>query len=71
MNKQIPILIPCSDEQIEELFDYSLKGGALKIMPDEKQWMIANVKKKYPTYRIVSANLNIENAEWELTITPI
>ena len=63
------LTIPCSPEQIEVVADHLLEGNELGVLPDERAWMISYARKKIPNCRIVAAELNLENAEWNLTIS--
>ena len=60
--------VPASPEQIDVLADHLIYGHELGMIADEKQWMIAQVRKKYSNATILAANLDCENAEWVLAI---
>lgn len=36
--------------------------------PDERAWMLAHVRKKYPTAKIKGAELDLEKASWVLSL---
>lgn len=55
---------PCSPDQEEVIADHLLLGLSFGIQPDERAWILANVHKKHPHSRILSADLDLENAQW-------
>ena len=60
--------IKCSNEQLDVIEDHLLTGAELGVLPDERHWMLAQVRKLHPEAKIKSANLDLENGEWELEI---
>lgn len=54
----------CSPEQEEVIADHLFLGKELGMLPDERAWIVAQVKRAYPNYRVKSANLDLENAQW-------
>ena len=64
----INIRVPCSPEQEDVIADHAIMGSALGVLPDERQWMLAQAQQQSPGCKIVAADLDIENAMWELTV---
>ena len=62
------LVIPVSQEQEDVLADHILLGTELGLLPDERAWMMSHAQKAHPGCKIVSADLNIEEAEWTLTL---
>jgi hypothetical protein len=62
------LVIPCSPEQEDVIADHLLAGAALGVLPDERAWMFAAVRKLQPTANILSANLDLVNAQWVVEI---
>jgi hypothetical protein len=60
--------IDVSPEQEDVIFLYLTKDEPLGMLPDERQWMIAHVQKKFPGAQIKSAELDLLNGEWILQI---
>lgn len=60
--------IKCSPEQEDVIVDHVLYDGPLGLQPDERAWMLYQARKIYPDCRIQHVILDIENAEWILTI---
>lgn len=58
----------CSPEQEEVIADHLIHGRSLGMQPDERAWILNNVRRRIPTGKVVSANLDIENAEWVVTV---
>lgn len=56
--------IPCSPEQEDVIADHLISGSVLGILPDERAWIISYVRKKYPTAKIKSADLDLSEAIW-------
>jgi len=64
----ITVKIWCSPEQEDVIADHLLLGKELGMLPDERAWIIAGVKKDYPNGRILSADLDLENAMWVVQV---
>lgn len=62
------IHIPCSPEQEDIILEHALGRGQLGVLPDERAWMLAQARKQVPGCRVLSADLDVENARWELTV---
>ena len=65
---KVELIIPCSPEQTEIIEDHLLEGRELGLQPDERAWMLAQARKKYPTCKILGAMLYVADAEWNLTL---
>ncbi len=63
------ITFPVSPDQEEVIADHLLLGHTLGMQPDERAWIRAQVAKLAPGHRIVSADLNVETAEWAVEVT--
>ncbi len=63
-NETIELRFNCSPDQEEVIADHLLLGHELGMQPDEKAWILKNVEKRKPGYRVISAMLDIANAEW-------
>lgn len=61
--------IPVSPEQEEVLADYLLSGGQLGMQPDERAWILSQVRAKYSGQRVLGADLDLETATWTLTLS--
>lgn len=59
---------PCSPEQEEIVADHLLLGYELGMQPDERAWILAQVRKVYPTGRVKAAELDLENAQWVVQV---
>jgi hypothetical protein len=62
------IRFPVSPEQEEVIADHLLLGGELGMLPDERAWIKAQASKRAPNRKIKSADLDIENAEWQVEV---
>lgn len=62
------IRFPVSPEQEEVIADHLLLGSPLGMQPDERAWIRAQVAKQAPGKRIMSADLDIENAQWVVEV---
>jgi uncharacterized membrane protein YkoI len=62
------IEFPCSPEQEDVITDHALDLGPLKIQPDERAWILAQVQRRAAGSRVKSANLDVENGKWVVTI---
>lgn len=62
------LTIPCSPEQEDIIADHLIYKKELGVLPDERAWMLSYARKKYPACRILGANLDLENACWELEL---
>jgi hypothetical protein len=58
----------CSPEQEEVIADHLLLGHELGMQPDERAWILAQVRKVYPDGRVVSADLDLAYAEWVVQV---
>jgi hypothetical protein len=64
----IEVTVPCSPEQEDVLADYILRGAPLGLLPDERAWIMAHVKKLHPTGVIKGADLDIASSEWTVKV---
>lgn len=62
------INFPVSPEQEDVIADHLLLGKELGMLPDERAWIKAQVRKRAPNYRILAAELDLESAEWKVTV---
>ena len=62
------VRIPCSPDQEDVIADHLLLGNAIGMQPDERAWIIANVRKLYPQARVQSADLDLAESEWVVQI---
>lgn len=62
------IVVPASYEQGEQIMEHHLRGGAVTIISGEKERLVRAAQRKFPGCRVVGAELDIENADWTLTI---
>jgi len=60
--------IPCSPDQEDVVVDHMLSGAALGMQPDERAWIMAHVRKHNSRARVLSADLDLETAEWVLQL---
>lgn len=58
------IRVPCSPDQLDVIESYLLEGTELGMQPDERAWIIANVRKQHPSARVVGADLDLAEGEW-------
>ena len=63
---QTSIRVECSPEQLDVIEDHLLYGKELGLQPDERAWMLSKARAKYPTCKIVSADL--AEGEWVLDL---
>ena len=63
------IEIDCSPEQLDVIGDHFLENKPLGMQPDERAWMLAQVRKQNSAYRILSADLDEYNGKWILEVT--
>lgn len=63
------IEVDCSPEQLDVIADHFLEGNQLGMQPDERAWMLAQVRKQNQAYRILSADLDEYNGKWILEVT--
>lgn len=61
------IRIQCSPEQEDVIGDHLITGKPLGMVPDERAWIMAKVR-KVSTAKIASADLDMVNAEWVVTL---
>jgi hypothetical protein len=66
--KTIDLRLPASFEQGEEITEHLLHRQPLVILPSERAMLMKQARQKHPGCRIVAANLDIENADWTLTL---
>lgn len=64
----VTLKIDCSPEQLDVIEDHLLYGKELGLLPDERAWMLSHARKAYPTCKIVSADLDLENGKWTLDL---
>lgn len=62
------LIIDCSPDQLDVIEDHLLDGKDIGMVSDERQWMIAQARKQYPTCKILGADLDLENGKWILNI---
>ena len=60
-----------SIEQEELVADHLLEGKKLYVAESEKVKLVQFVRKTYPGYRISSAEMDLENARWNLDLEPV
>lgn len=65
----LEIKVPCSPEQEDVIADHLLFGGELGILPDERAWIKNHVQKRHPEGRVVTAQLDLENAQWIVEVS--
>lgn len=58
----------CSPDQEEVIADHLLLGKPLGIQPDERAWILINVRKLAPGTKVTSADLDLESAEWVVEV---
>lgn len=61
--------IPVSPEQLDVIADHHLYGHELGLLPDERAWMLANARKKFPNCKILKAELNTSEGTWLLHLS--
>jgi len=66
----IELVIDCSPEQMDVIADHLIENKELGVQPDERHWMIAQARKKYPNCVIKSADLNLYDGTWTLVVDP-
>ena len=64
----IELSIPCSPDQEDVIADHLLSGKQLGMQPDERAWIIANVRRQYPTGIVRSADLNLAESTWVVQV---
>jgi hypothetical protein len=64
----IELQIPCSPEQLDVIADHLVDGAELGMQPDERVWIISQVRKQYPTAKVVHADLDLGDGEWTVKI---
>lgn len=62
------LIIDCSPEQLDIIGDHYIENKELGVLPDERAWMMAKAKAKYPTSKIKSAELDAVNGKWILEL---
>jgi hypothetical protein len=62
------IRFPCSPEQAEIIADHFIEGKDIGMLPDERAWIISNVQKQRPGYRVLGAEMSLVDAEWAVQI---
>jgi hypothetical protein len=62
------IRVPCSPEQEDVIADHLFKGGPLGMQPDERAWIIAQVKQLGLKGRVKAADLDLASGEWILEL---
>jgi hypothetical protein len=62
------ITIKCSEDQLYIIEEHLFTGVQLIMLPTERIMVYEHCKNKFPTKRILSANLNLEDAEWEIEL---
>jgi hypothetical protein len=60
--------IQCSEDQLDIIEDFLVSGGELGMQPDERAWIIAHAKKKYPTGKVIGADLDVVEGEWAVKV---
>ena len=62
------IRIPCSPEQEDVIADHLLSGDQLGMQPDERAWILSNVRKLHPAAKVISADLDLADCQWVLQV---
>lgn len=62
------VRIPISPEQEDVLVDHAMGQCVLGMQPDEREWIRAQVAKKHPGKIIKSADLDIAEGQWVVTV---
>lgn len=62
------IIVKCSEDQLYIIEEHLFTGAQLIMLPTERIRVYEHCKHKYPNKRIRSANLNLEDAEWEIEL---
>lgn len=65
----IEFRIPCSPDQADVIADHLFLGHSLGMQPDERAWIIAQVKKQHPSGKVTGAVLDLSGAEWVVSVT--
>lgn len=60
----VELRIPCSPEQEEVIADHLFEEKELGMQPDERAWIISQVRKRAGNVRILGAELDVGSAEW-------
>lgn len=60
----------CSPDQEEILADHLLLGFELGMQPDERAWILNNVRKLAPGRKVKAADLDLATGEWMITLHP-
>lgn len=63
--------LACSFEQAEEITEYHLRGEPLLILPSERIRLKNAAQKQYPGSKIVSADLDVEHADWTIVLETV
>lgn len=61
----------CSMAQELLISEHLLEGKELYVSPDERRRLIAWVQLHHPGHRIVSAEIDLENAQWHIEVTQV
>lgn len=64
------VKIPCSPEQKEIILDHLQYGHELGMEVDERHWMVNQLDKLKPGYKITKADLDVETCSWTLNAVP-
>lgn len=62
------ITIKCSEDQLYIIEEHVFAGVQLMMLPTERIRVYEFCKQKYPDKKILAANLNLEDAEWEIEL---
>lgn len=63
------IRVPASFEQAEEIMEHFLSGAPIKILSSERPRLIRTAQRQFPGSRITNAELDVETADWQLTLS--
>lgn len=60
-----------SVEQEQLVAEHLLKGAQLFVAETERARLVKHVRWRHPGYRIVAAEMDLENASWVLELSPV
>ena len=63
--------VPCSLEQELLIEEHLLNGKKLFIAPNERQQLVAWVQRNKPGYKVLGAELDLENTCWKLNLESV
>ncbi len=65
------ITVPCSLEQELLIEEHLLNGKKLFVAPNERLQLVAWVQRNQPGYKVVGAEMDLENATWLLDLEAV